>query len=70
MVRQKLTAAKFAKSAVHYRNGKPPKICGRCVHFEPPHACEGVEGWIEVHAVCDRYVRAPRSDWYDHPRKG
>lgn len=51
-------APKTTKAAVHYSPGMGTTRCKNCVHFEPPHRCEIVEGAISPEYWCEKFRRA------------
>jgi hypothetical protein len=51
---------KFAKDEVNYREDGDAKRCGDCASFQPPDACEVVEGEVGAGATCDRWRSAER----------
>jgi hypothetical protein len=58
--------AKVSKASAEYRDHpKGLQRCDRCIHFEPPHGCEGVAGKISPRGWCKRYLVKPHhSKWY------
>jgi len=52
---------KVSKANVHYRGSEKEKTCGKCAMFTRwkkgfPGICDLVEGPIEAHDVCDRFI--------------
>lgn len=46
---------KLSKDAVDYGPGTRREHCAICRHFQPPHACERVEGTIDPTAWCEEF---------------
>lgn len=49
---------KLTKEEVDYSRGMGTRRCFLCRHFEPPHACELVEGRIQPDMWCKKFERA------------
>lgn len=48
---------KHTKAEVHYVDkSSKSSDCDDCKHFIPPHACEGVAGFIEPEGWCIRFA--------------
>lgn len=48
---------KASKASVGFEApAKGPHHCSQCRHFEPPHACEIVEGDIDADDWCRRFL--------------
>lgn len=53
----KALKGKHTKSEVKYVDkSSTSQHCSGCEHFLPPHACEGVAGFIEPEGWCTRYA--------------
>jgi hypothetical protein len=57
---------KRSKRSVRYQETpKDGEHCADCVHFLPPHACEGVAGDISPNGWCIRFKRKQvKRKWY------
>lgn len=53
-------AQKFSRAEVNYRSSTDDQGCGNCQFFQPPNACEIVEGEIQASDVCDRWQETER----------
>jgi hypothetical protein len=54
-------AEKVSKQSVDYSQGMKARHCGICRYFEPPHACEKVEGRIETDKWCRLFKSKPQT---------
>lgn len=59
------TEPKVSKGSVNYRPGGANERCEKCDMFEPPNACEHVEGRISPIGTCDDFE--PKGNDEDKP---
>jgi hypothetical protein len=54
------SAAKVSQQAVKYQDKpKGEQHCDNCLHFEPPSACQTVDGTISPQGWCMIYAKKP-----------
>lgn len=57
-------ADKLTKASVDYGMGKPGSRCGICLHFVQSDSCRIVDGTIESHMWCKRFLKRGKSRLY------
>ena len=59
--------AKLSNEEVDYKN--EVQVCGLCVRFQPPDACEIVEGKKSEYGYCNKFEYKDNSDMFNRKQK-